>query len=128
MSDPTSNVTLTKEELAWLIKAIVESLEVPDWTKDDLIEFGKMIWAKTSLKTLAERNEKLFNRLFPLLAKVATYLGTKIATVQVSAPPTSTTTPPTPADPIPVSAPPPDISLVTPPTVSPKTPSVPPES
>ena len=128
MSDPTSNVTLTKEELAWLIKALVESLEIPDWTKDDLIEFGKMIWAKTSLKALAERNEKLFSRLFPLLANVATHLGTKIATVQVSAPPTSTTTPPTPADPIPVSAPPPDISLVTPPTVSPKTPSVPPES
>ena len=118
MSDPTSNVALTKEELAWLIKAIVESLEVPDWTKDDLIEFGKMIWAKTSLKILAERDEKLFGRLFPHLAKVATHLGTKIATAQASAPPISTATPPAPTNPVPVPTTPPSVlpeSLKTPP-------------
>ena len=120
MSDPTSNVTLSKEELAWLIKAVVESLEVPDWTKDDLIEFGKMIWAKTTLKSLAERDEKLFGRHFPLLATVATHLGTKIATAQTSAPPTSTSAPPVPVIPVPVSA--------TPPSVLPESPKTSPES
>ena len=120
MSDPTSNVTLSKEELAWLIKAIIESLEIPDWTKDDLIEFGKMIWAKTSLKILAERDEKLFSRLFPHLTKVATHLGTKIATVQISTSPISTNPPPTPPNPGPTST--------VPPGVPPESPKIPPES
>lgn len=111
---------ISKEELAWLIKAIVESLEIPDWTKDDLIEFGKMIWAKTSLKILAERDEKLFSRLFPLLAKVATHLGTKIASVQTSVPPTSTNAPSIP--------PSPSSASTIPPSVPPETPKIPPES
>ena len=75
MSDPTSNVTLTKEELAWLIKALVESLEIPDWTKDDLIEFGKAIFGKTPLKDM---DPKKFTQLFPFLKQITDNLGIKL--------------------------------------------------
>ena len=50
MSDPTSNVTLSKEELAWLIKAIIESLEIPDWTKDDLTVLGDILRKVKNIK------------------------------------------------------------------------------
>jgi hypothetical protein len=77
MTEP-SNPTpiLTKEDRAWLVRNLWDALQVPEWTKDDLIDLGKAIFAKKALKEL---DDKLFDRLFPLVVQIADCLGTKMA-------------------------------------------------
>ena len=72
---------LTKEERAFLVKNLWEALQVPSWTKDDLIELGKAIFAKKTLREMGV-DEKLFARLFPLLIKIADHLGEKLVHAQ----------------------------------------------
>lgn len=72
---------LTKEERAFLIKNLWEALQVPSWTKDDLIELGKAIFAKKTLREMGV-DEKLFARLFPLLIKITDHLGEKLVHAQ----------------------------------------------
>jgi hypothetical protein len=59
---------LTQTEQAFLIKSLWSALSSPNWQKDDLIEMGKCLWAKTKLKDIPE---KTFARLLPNLTMVA---------------------------------------------------------
>ena len=91
--------TLSKEELAYLMKIEWEALQTPSWSKDDLIEFGKAIFGKTRFKDL---DPKKFNQLFPFLKAIAEYLGVTLkeaippAPPALPAPPTPSTAPPSP--------------------------------
>jgi hypothetical protein len=67
--------TLSTEELKTIIGIVWEALQAPRWNKDDLIDLGKTIYAKTPLKNM---DEKLFIRLFPHIATIARSVGTKI--------------------------------------------------
>ena len=105
MTEPTiPPATLSKEERATLIKILFVALQVPPWTKDDLVGFGKIIFTKTDIKDLAEKDANLFNRLLPHLAKIADFLWDKILATQNSTSATSKSlvnTPPTNVSPIP---------------------------
>ena len=46
---PTTTPSLSKEEQAFLMKALWEALQMPPWNRDDLIDLGKLIFAKKSL-------------------------------------------------------------------------------
>jgi len=80
-SQETSN---EKEDVAFLIRALWSSLLTPAWPKDDLIEFGKLIFSKIQLK---EMDEALFARLLPKLSQVAKSLRHQIMQREPSASP-----------------------------------------
>ena len=67
--------TLSTEELKTIIGIVWEALQEPRWNKDDLIDLGKCIYAKTPLKSM---DEKLFNRLFPHVTAIARSIGTNL--------------------------------------------------
>lgn len=67
--------SLSREEQAFLIKILWESLQAPSWSRDDLIEFGKAIFGKTPLKDL---DPKRFTQLFPFLKQITDHLGIKL--------------------------------------------------
>jgi hypothetical protein len=67
--------TLSRDEVAGLIKMMWTALLAPDWTKDDLIDLGKTVFAKVSL---AKIDDKLYMRLLPQLVKIAESLGLKV--------------------------------------------------
>lgn len=79
MSDaqPTTTSTMSKEDLAFFVNTIWSSLLVPSWLRDDLIELGKAVYAKTPL---AKLDDKKFAQLLPFLKVVAESLGDKIYT------------------------------------------------
>ena len=83
MNEP-KHETLTREEQAFLIKVQWEALQAPSWTRDDIIEFGKAIYAKTALKDL---DPKKFNQLFPFLKQITDHLGIKLKEAVLPAPP-----------------------------------------
>ena len=96
--------TLSKEELAYLIKIVWDALQAPSWSRDDLIEFGKAIFGKTPLKEL---DPKKFNQLFPFLKSIAEHLGAKLKETILPAPPPAADQPDAPtAAPTPSSNPP----------------------
>ena len=76
--------SLSREEQAFLIKILWESLQAPPWSRDDLIEFGKAIFGKTPLKDL---DPKKFNQLFPFLKLITDNLGIKLKEAVLPAPP-----------------------------------------
>ena len=76
--------SLSREEQAFLIKILWESLQAPPWSRDDLIEFGKAIFGKTPLKDL---DPKKFNQLFPFLKQITDSLGIKLKEAVLPAPP-----------------------------------------
>jgi hypothetical protein len=79
MTETVSTIpALSREEQAFLMKALWESLQVPSWNRDDLIDLGKLIFAKKSLKEIASQDEKKFTRLFPHLVAIVNHLGAKI--------------------------------------------------
>ena len=78
--------SLSREEQAFLIKILWESLQAPPWSRDDLIEFGKAIFGKTPLKDL---DPKKFDRLFPFLKQITDSLGTKLKEAVLPAPPST---------------------------------------
>ena len=75
--------SLSREEQAFLIKILWESLQAPPWSRDDLIEFGKAIFGKTPLKDL---DPKKFNQLFPFLKQITDNLGIKLKEAVLPAP------------------------------------------
>lgn len=77
MTTTNGDFELSKEEKAFFLKAIWQSLQEPEWTKDDLIEFGKAIFDKESLKTM---NDTRFAQIFPFLEKITHALTEKIRT------------------------------------------------
>jgi hypothetical protein len=72
---PVTLPPLSKEEIAFLIKALWSSLQAPGWTfksRKDLENLGEAIF---SGKTLRDVDDSLYDRIFPHLVVVATHLG-----------------------------------------------------
>ena len=83
-STAETEVTLSpedKKERALIIKALWESLQEPAWTKDDLIDFGKAIFAK---KTLKKMDDKTFVKIFPFLEATAVALIKRLQAAQAA--------------------------------------------
>ena len=67
---------MAKEDVAWLMKALWESLQAPGWTfanRKDLEKLGEAIFSGKKLK---EVDDKLMTRLFPHLKTITLHLGT----------------------------------------------------
>jgi hypothetical protein len=75
MTEQKHESQLSREEQAFLIKILWESLQAPSWSRDDLIEFGKAIFGKTPLKDM---DPKKFTQLFPFLKQITDNLGIKL--------------------------------------------------
>lgn len=67
---------MSKEDKALLMKALWKALQAPQWTKDDLIAFGKAIFSRHSLK---EMPDKVFEAIYPFLASITEALGEQLA-------------------------------------------------
>lgn len=80
---PTPTGELSPEESAFFIKAIWEALIAPSWTRDDLIELGKVIFAKIPLGRLPDQQ---FAKLLPYLKTMASTVGKKILEQASAAP------------------------------------------
>lgn len=66
---------MSKEEKAFLVNAIWTALQAPQWSKDDLINFGKAIFTRVTLQKMAD---KTFEQVFPFLSKIADSLGVQL--------------------------------------------------
>jgi len=66
---------LTKEEKKFLVKALWDALQSPEWTRDGIIEFGKAVFSKASFKDMSE---KTFEQIFPFVEKITVTLGEKL--------------------------------------------------
>lgn len=66
---------MTDDEKKFFIKALWESLQDPLWVRDDLIDFGKAIYSKQTLKELPDRT---FEKIFPYLKHIAEALGERL--------------------------------------------------
>jgi hypothetical protein len=87
MSDPTKQPevpALSREESAFFIKTIWEALLAPAWTRDDLIELGKVIFTKIPLNHLPDQT---FSKLLPYLQTMANTMGKKILEQTATLPP-----------------------------------------
>jgi hypothetical protein len=71
--DPSFN--LSKEDTAFFIRNLWEALITPTWTRDDIIELGKAVFAKVPLSKL---DDKRFDQLLPYLTKMSENLALKI--------------------------------------------------
>jgi hypothetical protein len=66
---------MAKEDVAWLMNALWESLQSPGWTftnRRDLEKLGEAIFSGKKLK---EVDDKLLTRLFPHLKTITLHLG-----------------------------------------------------
>jgi hypothetical protein len=90
-----NHVPLTREESAALIRAFWEGLIAPQWTRDDLIELGKAVYAKTPLAKLT--NEQL-SRFLPPLKILAEVAGAKLTQPAAPREPAGPASPPPPAE------------------------------
>lgn len=77
MSDnkSTEPPTMSKEDIAFFVRNIWESLLEPSWSRDDIIEFGKAVFAKTPLAKIPDDK---FEKLLPYLSKIAESLGGRV--------------------------------------------------
>jgi hypothetical protein len=66
---------LTREDNAFFIRNLWEALITPTWTRDDIIELGKAVFAKIPLSKL---DDKKFNQLLPYLSKMSENLARRI--------------------------------------------------
>jgi hypothetical protein len=67
---------MSKEDKAFLMKAVWKALQSPTWTKDDLIAFGKAIFSK---QTLSQMPEKVFEGVYTFLSTITDSLGEQLA-------------------------------------------------
>lgn len=63
---------MTKEDIAYFIRIIWESLLKPMWVKGDLIDLGMAVYAKT---TLAKMDQKKLSKLLPNLSLVVEHFA-----------------------------------------------------
>ncbi len=75
-SSAENESTISDEEMAFLTKTLWESLLAPRWAKDDLIDFGKAIFAKTSLKDM---DDKTFDAVFPFLKQISVSIAKRLS-------------------------------------------------
>jgi hypothetical protein len=132
--DTNSTEPLSKEDTAFLIRSFWEALLGPNWLRNDLIELGKLVFAKVRLKDV---EPELFQRLLPHLNTIANSLGPKMlklrtqygaaaapAASPATAAPKSTPPAPSPAPPAPPApSPAPPTPSPTPPAPSPTPPA-----
>lgn len=79
-SSPTEKKSeLSREETAFYIRTFWEALITPAWTRDTLIELGKVVFAKIPLNKLSDEQ---FALLIPKLQEIATVVGAKVALQQ----------------------------------------------
>jgi len=92
--DPSSR--FDREDTAYLIRSTWDSLLAPSWLRNDVVDLGKQVRAKTPLSKLDAR---LFERLLPHLTSIAKTLQTLIEghTFKTAASPTSESVGPQPA-------------------------------
>jgi hypothetical protein len=79
MSDPKTDdqsPAMSKEDIAYFIRTMWESLLKPNWPRADLIDLGMAIFTKTPLSKMDQ--EKL-GKLLPNLAIVAEHFGKQVA-------------------------------------------------
>lgn len=74
--DEKTSPGMSSEEMAFLTKALWAALQSPTWLKDDLIDFGKAIFSKKSLKGM---DDKVFDKIFPFLRQISTHLANQLA-------------------------------------------------
>ena len=65
------------------IRAVWAALLAPNWTKDDLIDLGKAIFARTPLKNF---DQTKFDRILPHLDAVTEMLEAKITPLPAASP------------------------------------------
>ena len=65
---PTPETNENRDETVLYIKSLWKSLLAPKWTKDDLIDLGKLVFAKVRLSSV---DPPLLDRLLPLLSDMA---------------------------------------------------------
>jgi hypothetical protein len=73
---------LSKEEIAFLIKAMWTALRAPKWTfknRKDLEKLGEAIFADKELRDI---DDALYDRIFPHLLVIATSLGDTLRTAE----------------------------------------------
>jgi hypothetical protein len=96
-----ADTPLTREETAFFVRATWEALLAPLWLRNDLIDLGKAVHAKTPL---AQLDARLFERLLPHLTLVAQVLQEMVAkNAATSQAPPAAPLPPT-ANPAPAAA------------------------
>jgi len=67
---------LSREEIAYYIKAMWDADLKPNWEKDDLIDLGMAVFTKT---TLAKIDQKKLGKLLPSLSIAAEAFGQQVA-------------------------------------------------
>jgi cell division protein FtsL len=78
MSDEkTANPNLSKSDTAFFIRAVYDSLIIPDWNRGDVIDLGTNIVKKVPL---ASFSDKLLGRLLPSLTLAAEGLHDRMTT------------------------------------------------
>jgi hypothetical protein len=105
-SNEEPSFILTKEDTAFFIRNLWESLITPTWTRDDIIELGKAVFAKIPLSKL---DDKKFNQLLPYLSEMSGYLAHRIhariiseqETMLTTVKPAAVSTSPEKCDPVP---------------------------
>lgn len=68
---------LTREEIAYYIRTMHDSLLKPSWERGDLIDLGMAVFTKI---TLAKMDQKKLGRLLPNLSVAAEHFGQLVAT------------------------------------------------
>lgn len=131
MTTPSTEQTaLTKEETAWLMRALWAALQAPAWESGNRKDLQKLGEALISGKTLKELPEDLLNRIFPHLKTVTLHLGTALKAKAYEDDNASATAPASPSAPAPApaasqassSGPSPHLSVVSTGEASPPTP------
>jgi hypothetical protein len=101
---------LTKEETAWLMRALWGALQAPPWDAGNRKDLQKLGEAIISGKSLKELPNDLLERIFPHLKTVTLHLGAALkakAYEEDATTSTATTTaPPSQPIPVPVESPP----------------------
>jgi hypothetical protein len=72
VSADNKDQTMSKEDIAYFIRTMWESLLKPTWERGDLIDLGTAVFTKT---TLAKMDQKKLGKLLPSLSIVAEHFG-----------------------------------------------------
>jgi len=75
VSGPEAPPPLSKEEVAYLMRAVWEALRAPKWGKSNRKDLEKLGLALLEDKSLKELDDSLYDRIAPHLVVVATALG-----------------------------------------------------
>jgi hypothetical protein len=70
-----NEVNMSREDIAFFIKHLWEALLAPSWSRDDLIDLGKAVFARTPLSKI---EQKRFDRLLPHLTQMVKSLGVAV--------------------------------------------------